>query len=567
MLMARNESAGENCPSMISVESKGHWGQVADTLRGSPVPPSLLPATATQRRAALAVSFFLLAVFFTTLPFARIGWVNFPGFVLIQKTLMLISDLITAALLFGQYSIGRARALNILAGGYLFTALIAVPHTLTFPQVFSETGLLAAGPQSAAWLYLAAHVMLPVTIIAFAVRREANHMIDDPAGAAVLSIAGTCLLAVGAVVAMSMIVTLGHRWLPPLMEGRYYTIEAHVVVGAALCFPLAALLMLARRRPPALLDLWLMVVMFAWLCTITLGAFVSKGRYDIGWYIGSLFDWLTSIFVLLMLISEVVWLYARQMRAAEVEHGDRERRIKEMEAVLIHLSRVSELGQNVSSLVHEVNQPLTAISNYLAAALQLIHGSNTERLTRVLRQSAEQAERAAAIIRNLRNFIARHEAERDAGNLYDVLQDAVRLALVGISAPALSIEIRPDPAAASALFDKVQIEQVVFNLVRNAMEAMENTDRCSLTIMTKSAPGNMVEVSIADTGPGLPIDIRAKLFEPFVTTKAGGLGVGLSICRVIIEAHGGRLQAADNPDGGTIFSFTLPQPSIADLPA
>src|SRR4029077_14364751 len=125
---------------------------------------------------------------------------------------------------------------------------------------------------------------------------------------------------VGAVVAMSMIVTLGHRWLPPLMEGRYYTIKAHVVVGAALCLPLAALLMLARRRPPALLDLWLMVVMFAWLCTITLGAFVSKGRYDIGWYIGSVFDWLTSIFVLLMLISEMVWLYARQMRAAEVEH-------------------------------------------------------------------------------------------------------------------------------------------------------------------------------------------------------------------------------------------------------
>jgi hypothetical protein len=357
---------------------------VSNTLRTLSVPPSLLPATATQRRVALAVCVLLLAVFLATLPFARISWVSVPGFVLVQKTLMLVSDLITAALLFGQHSIGRTRALNIPAGGYLFTALIVVPHALTFPQVLSETGLLGAGPQSAAWLYIAGHVVLPVTVIAFAARREDNSGKNDPRGGATLSIAGTCLVAVGAVVAASLIVTLGHRWLPPLMEGSYFTPVSRVAVGASLCFPLAALLMLARRPPLSLLDLWLMVVMFAWLCTITLGAFVSRGRFDIGWYVASVFDWLTSIFVLLMLISETVSLYARQMRAAEVEHRDRERRLKEMEAVLIHLSRVSELGQNISSLIHEVNQPLTAISNYLAAGLQFIRGSNTERLERVL---------------------------------------------------------------------------------------------------------------------------------------------------------------------------------------
>jgi signal transduction histidine kinase len=564
MRMARAGSVGENRPSAILVDRRD-IGQVSNTLRTLSVPPSLLPATATQRRVALAVCVLLLAVFLATLPFARISWVSFPGFVLIQKTLIFVSELITAVLLFGQYSIGGIRALNILAGGYLFSALIVVPHALTFPQVLSETGLLGAGPQSAAWLYIVAHVALPAAIIAFAARREDHSGKDDPRGGAALSIAGTCLVAVGAVMAASLIVTLGHRWLPPLMEGSYFAPVSRVAVGASLCVPLAALLMLARRRPLSLLDLWLAVVMFAWLCTITLGAFVSRGRFDIGWYVASVFDWLTSIFVLLMLISETVSLYARQMRAAEVEHRDRERRLKEMEAVLIHLSRVSELGQNISSLIHEVNQPLTAMSNYLAAGLQFIRGSNTERLERVLQLSAEQAERASAIIRNLRNFIARHETERDVGNLQDVLQHAVRLALVGISAPAPAIEIRPDPAAASALFDKVQIEQVVFNLVRNAVEAMENTDRRALMVTTKPASDNMVEVSIADTGPGLPLHIRAKLFEPFVTTKASGLGIGLSICRVIIEAHGGRLQAEDNPEGGTIFRFTLPQSYTADL--
>ena len=533
--------------------------QVSDRPDASPVLLSLLPATPGQRRLALGLACLLVVVFLTALPFARIGWVHLPAFVLVQKTLMLVSDLITAVLLFGQYSIGRSHALNILAGGYLFTALIVVPHALTFPEVLSQAGLLGAGPQTAAYLYLAAHTALPLTIIAAALPRQHADSAGDSTGGVIGSIAATALAAIVAVVATTLLVTRGHQWLPPLIDNGYFTTEARIAVGALLVLPVAALVLLARTtRPPSTLDLWLMVTMLAWLCTITLGAFVSRGRYDIGWYVGSLFDWLTSIFVLLILISEAIVLYGRQASAAVADQRVRERRINEMEAVLIHLSRVSELGQNVSSLIHEVNQPLTAISNYLAAAMQFLETSNTVRLKGVLQQSAEQAARATEIIRHLRDFIAGHDSEKRVDNIPEVLRHAVNLALIGTDPLVPAIEMRISSVASSAFFDRVQIEQVVFNLVRNAIEAMGDSEHRVLTIATRLTADNMVEISIADTGPGLSPAIRAQLFEPFVTTKAGGLGIGLSICRVIVEAHGGRLDAEDNPRGGTIFRFALP---------
>jgi two-component system, LuxR family, sensor kinase FixL len=143
-----------------------------------------------------------------------------------------------------------------------------------------------------------------------------------------------------------------------------------------------------------------------------------------------------------------------------------------------------------------------------------------------------------------------------------MLQDAVRLALTGTSGNAPKIELQCTPSASSAFVDRVQIEQVAFNLIRNAIEAMENSDRPALTITASLNSASMVEVSVSDTGRGLSPDIRARLFEPFITDKPSGLGIGLSICRVIVEAHGGQLEADNNPGGGAVFRFTLPQTSM-----
>ncbi len=237
---------------------------------------------------------------------------------------------------------------------------------------------------------------------------------------------------------------------------------------------------------------------------------------------------------------------------------EREHRLAELQSELVHVSRVSELGQMVSALAHEVNQPLTAMSNYLSGARRLFAAGNQAGGLAAMERISEQSERARQIIQRLRDFVRKRETERRTENLAKTIEEATALALVGTGS-GVRLEIRVADDAAEAVIDKVQVQQVLFNLMRNAMEAMAGMERRELAIST-SREGGKVAVHVADTGPGLPDLVRARLFQPFVTTKASGMGVGLSVCRTIIEAHGGELSAADGKAGGTVFTFTLPHP-------
>ncbi|HET8635775.1 MAG TPA: PAS domain S-box protein [Acidobacteriaceae bacterium] len=238
------------------------------------------------------------------------------------------------------------------------------------------------------------------------------------------------------------------------------------------------------------------------------------------------------------------------------ERQDQEQRIHELQAELSHVSRLSDLGQMVSSLAHEVNQPLAAIRNYANAGRRLLEGGKYEPLASALDHIGGQTERAQQIIKGLREFVRKGKTEQRPEHLQKAIEAVSALALVGVGRK-LKVEIRLHPDASYAIMDKIQIQQVLFNLIRNAVEAMVECEQQELMIDTADL-GDSVEVKVTDTGPGLPEEVRAKLFQPFVTTKPNGMGVGLSICRSIIQAHGGELQAEDRPGGGTIFRFTLP---------
>ncbi len=238
------------------------------------------------------------------------------------------------------------------------------------------------------------------------------------------------------------------------------------------------------------------------------------------------------------------------------ERQQRERRLGELQSELVHVSRLSELGQMVSALAHEVNQPLTAMANYLSGARRLFAAGNEDSALAAMERVAEQSERARQIIARLRDFVRKQETERRVENLAKTVEEASALALVG-AGTSVRLEIRIAGDATEAFIDKVQIQQVLFNLMRNAVEAMAGMERRELTIITSRA-GDKIVVRVSDTGPGLPEPVRARLFQPFVTTKPNGMGVGLSVCRTIVEAHGGELQAEDREGGGTVFSFTLP---------
>jgi two-component system sensor kinase FixL len=242
------------------------------------------------------------------------------------------------------------------------------------------------------------------------------------------------------------------------------------------------------------------------------------------------------------------------------ERQQTEARLQELQSELVHISRLTAMGEMASALAHELNQPLSAIANYMKGSRRLLEGGTDERaaiLRDAMDKAAEQALRAGQIIRRLRDFVARGESERRVEDVKKLIEEASALALVGVKDRGVRVHFQFDPSIDFVLADKVQIQQVLLNLMRNAIEAMEESDRRELVISTAPAQGNLVEISVADTGSGIASEIYAQLFQPFVTTKPHGMGVGLSISRTIIEAHGGSIAPRPNPGGGTVFCFTL----------
>lgn len=242
------------------------------------------------------------------------------------------------------------------------------------------------------------------------------------------------------------------------------------------------------------------------------------------------------------------------------ERQDTERRLQDVQGELVHVGRLSAMGEMASALAHELNQPLSAVANYVRGSVLLLDRDpvDKEKIRSALSSAGDQALRAGEIIRRLRDFVGKGETERRIESLPQLLEEAGALAMVGAKERGVRLRYAIDRRVGLVLADKVQIQQVVLNLMRNSVDAMEDVDRPELVVAATPAEDDMVEVSVADTGPGISPEVADQLFQPFVTSKPAGMGVGLSISRTIVEAHGGRIWVEANPGGGAIFRFTLP---------
>jgi two-component system sensor kinase FixL len=243
------------------------------------------------------------------------------------------------------------------------------------------------------------------------------------------------------------------------------------------------------------------------------------------------------------------------------EKKQSEVRAQVLQAELEHVGRLSAMGQLSSALAHELNQPLSAVMNYVSAArrrLKAIENTGTDKISELLEKAANEADRAGQIIHRLRGFLEKREPIHSSDDINDIMREAVALGRGDAADDNIEISLVLEPQLPPVLADRVQIQQVVVNLLRNAIEAMHTSEKRMVTISTYIADPKYIEVAIADTGPGIPDEVAARLFEPFVTTKEKGMGVGLSICRTIVEAHSGQLWMTRNPAGGTIFRFQLP---------
>jgi diguanylate cyclase (GGDEF)-like protein len=290
----------------------------AEATHERPLILSAQPAGKSERRLALAVVLLSTFFFFAAAPFAKVRVAEVWAFLPVYQSVLVINDLITAVLLFGQFGIVRSRALLVLASGYLFSAFMAVLHLLSFPALITSTGLLGAGSQTTAWLYFLWHGVFPLLVVAYALLDDghesipASEMPRGRASHAILSSIAAVTIVAGA---FTLLTTMGHDTLPAIMQGNRDTSAKVIVATASWTSSLIALAVLWRRRPHSLLDLWLMVVMCAWIFDIALASVLNAGRFDVGWYAGRIYGLLATSFILMVLLYENSMLYVALIQA------------------------------------------------------------------------------------------------------------------------------------------------------------------------------------------------------------------------------------------------------------
>ena len=518
-----------------------------------------IPPSIGQRWAARILVLALLVILAVTWPFATVKLPEIPAFVPSLAAALFVSDCVTAVLLFGQFSILRQRALLVIANGYLFSALIVVGHALAFPGAFSRSGLFGSGLQSAVWLYWFWHSGLPLAIIGYALVKNTDRAISARSTRLAIgsSVAATTALGIG----IFWFVTQHHDLLPvtyvdvqPLSLFRRIIGGVVILVlgGIALC------LLWARRR--TLLDEWLMVALCALLLEVVLVSILSE-RHTVSWYAGRFYQLVTATVVMAVLLVEMTTLYADVARSNMLLQHERlllERAVqaqrREREARLMTGDAVA------ASIAHEVRQPLTAMVTTADAGLRFIDRSvpNLDKAKEAFRRIVADGHRAGEVVGSIRSNFKSDVRDRAALDLNELIQEAVALGRGELQKHGIVLQAEPNKQLPEVRGNRVQLQQVLLNLIMNAVDAMAAKDEPRiLSVKSEAYDGDRVMVSVADTGTGISPQDLDRLFNPLFTTKSDGMGMGLSICRAIVEAHEGRLWFAPNSPRGAVFQFTL----------
>jgi signal transduction histidine kinase len=457
-----------------------------------------------------------------------------------------VTDSITAILLYAQFSVLRSRAILVIASGYLFTALLIVPYVLAFPGVFAPHGLIG-GVQMTAHIYLLWHCGFPLFVIGYALTKD-----EDPSrrysqravrSAIVRSVALTAAGAAGAT-ALSM----NEAVLPRIMLDEYRFVPEWLYVVAApvasLCIVALVVLWLRRR---SILDLFLMVVLCAYLIEIPPHYFPFPARFSTGWYAVRVTSLLSSSIVLIVLLYEITALYGGLLDAVLRQRRERE-------------ARLMTGGTVAASIAHEIRQPLTAMITSADAGFRFLDRSapNLERAKEALKRIVADGHRAGTVVESIRANFKSDERTRTSLDVNELIQEALSLEDGDLRKHRVVVRVETVTRLLEVRGNRGQLQQVLINLITNAIHAMAGEDEPRvLYVRCEAHQGTDVVVSVADTGAGIGADDLERIFNPLFTTKSYGMGMGLSICRAIIEAHEGRLSVAPNVPRGAVFQFTL----------
>jgi signal transduction histidine kinase len=509
---------------------------------------SNLSASGAQRRLALAVLLaLLLALFIVAGPLSTIQPGRINAFVPAYAMALFVIDSITAVLLFAQFSILRSHALLAISSGYLFTAFMLIPWMLTFPGVFTPGGLLGAGLQSTNWLYILWHAGFPMFVIAYALLKDADPAKRLWQGSVAAAILSSVAMTAAIVCAATFLVTAGDALLPPLMLDtvRLSALWFYAAGSMALLSVLALIVLWARRR--SVLDLWLMVVMCAYVIEICLISFPVPARYTVGWYAGRVCGLVSGSLVLFVLLYEITMLYAQLLRALLAQRREREARLMTGDAVS-------------ASIAHEVKQPLSGMITSADAGLRWLDRPtpDLDEAKAAFKQITLDGHRIGAMIDGIRAILKKDARNITSLDINELIGEALALTRGDLQRHRILVQAELNAQVPQVRGDRIQLQQVLLNLITNAIDSMAVKDGARvLGVRSELHDGGGVIVSVADTGTGIGSQEFERIFNPLFTTKSGGMGMGLSICRSIIEAHDGRLWVAPNKPEGAVFQFML----------
>ncbi len=509
-----------------------------------------LPTTPRQSRTSFLVAIALIAGLGATAPFADADLPRLDAFIPAAETAVIITDFITAALLFSQARIYHSRAVLALASGYLFTALIVVPHVLTFPGAFAPAGLLSAGPQTTGWLYTIWHLAFPVSMLVYACLKDEKLTGQVTLTQSPFAVRWSVAAVIGLVCGLTWLAIAGDPFLPQVfLDATHLSPFSHYVLTFETLICAVALALVWRKRR-SVLDQWLMVVALAFFSELLINGLLINARFTLGWYVSRIFSICTSTIVLVVLLSETTRLYGRLARSNAMLLRERKNRLMNLEAL-------------AASITHEVRQPLTSIVMSGGALRRYISDTppKLDKAHLTAGKIIDAGHRASQIMDDIRKLFGTDERTEDPVDVNALTLTVLRTFDSDLKKRNIATRVELEAELPQIAGNSGQLQEVLVNLIQNAIDAMNmvDDDRRTLGVKTEYDGKNSISIEIEDTGPGIDPNKSNSIFDAFFTTKPHGMGLGLAICRMIIERHGGQLVVSSADPHGAIFRIVLPR--------
>jgi signal transduction histidine kinase len=504
--------------------------------------------TKSQRWSAIAIAAFLAVIFISLVPFASTEVPRLDGLNAIVEALVFGSYLVTAVLLFSQCSVIYSPALFALANGYLFSAVIVIAHALAYPGIFSPTGVLGSRTDTEAWLFVFWHFGFSASVLCYAWLKNDKSARDLILPSAIVSFSWSFVISVSVVCAFTWGITAGGKVIPPLIAGEAgLTGFTHVVAGFDLLTSVIALLILWSRRRSTL-DLWLMIAVWARILALVTPALLVSSRYALGVYGLRLYLIVSALAVPIALLWQTGSLYAQVIRSNMMLLHERNNKLLKIEAM-------------AASIAHELKQPMAAIAINGSAALRFLgrEKPDLEEVREAVARMVGDSHRLDDILTQIRRLFSRADVKMQLVDLNNVVRQVLRLLGGELARHKISARVDFQTETPRVFGNDTQLEEVLINVIQNAIQAMEMiTDRGRiLRISTELRDHQTVVLSVADTGPGIDSNKMSSIFDPFITSKQNGTGLGLALSRMIIEGHNGEISVS-NSDRGAKFDITLP---------